>query len=269
MPFLAITKGGYKYFFMIIPYFKSDHSIGRSILTIWEPEDIKDNAPVSIFSIAKKHELKDILLIENSFSSFVQFYKQCKELKIKGIFGCEFVLANNATQKDPDSLKTESKVYVLMKNSDGYKDLCKLYSAIHANKDNFYYIARGDWDILQKYWTDNLSLIIPFYDGFIHRNLLEYGHHSIPNFGGAPPTFFIENHDLPFDKIIEDATMDYCKKNDYSYINAHKCLYYRNSDYKPYITYRAINERTTFNRPELRYNSSDKFSFENYLSKNA
>jgi sulfur relay (sulfurtransferase) DsrF/TusC family protein len=53
----------------IIGLFSSHFSLGKSTLTLDKPEEIQDNKPISIFSIAKKYELKDIYLVENNFSS--------------------------------------------------------------------------------------------------------------------------------------------------------------------------------------------------------
>ena len=35
----------------------------------------------------------------------------------------------------------------------------------------------------------------------------------IPEFDFTSPTFLIENNNLPFDQIIQDKVLEYCKKN--------------------------------------------------------
>ena len=67
----------------IIPLFKSHYSIGKSILTLEKSAEITDSSPISIFSIAKKHDLKEITLVEDSISGFIQAYSYAKEMGIK------------------------------------------------------------------------------------------------------------------------------------------------------------------------------------------
>jgi len=62
----------------VLPVFKSHYSIGRSILTL-EDEDISENDPDSIIDIAKKNNIKDLFLIEDNMSSFLQAYTNSKK----------------------------------------------------------------------------------------------------------------------------------------------------------------------------------------------
>ena len=78
---------------------KTHASVGKSILTYEDEEDISESAPVSIIAIAKKHNLKQLVVIENSFLSFPSLYKSCNKHDIQLIFGlnfniCKFLLKN-------------------------------------------------------------------------------------------------------------------------------------------------------------------------------
>lgn len=81
----------------------------------------------------------------------VEFYKACKEVKVKPIVGCEIFVA-------PDSRHEKKKVYgtrtsyhltLLAKNSEGYHNLCKLSSLGYL--EGFYYYPRIDQDLLAKH----------------------------------------------------------------------------------------------------------------------
>jgi DNA polymerase III subunit alpha len=81
----------------------------------------------------------------------VDFYKACKEAKVKPILGCELYVA-------PGSRFEKSKVIgqraayhltLLAKNKQGYHHLCKLSSAGYL--DGFYYYPRVDADLLQQF----------------------------------------------------------------------------------------------------------------------
>jgi DNA polymerase III alpha subunit len=250
-----------------LPIFSSDHSINGSILTLDEPSEIKDNSPTSIFSIAKNHGLKEIFLVDRYFSGFIQAHKQVKSIGASLRFGIEFIICNDSHQKDEDSLLTECKVIVMMKNSNGYKDLIKLYTAIFTDKEAFYYRERGDWRVLKEHLTPNLQLIIPFYDSFIHRNLFEFGAHCLPDWANFTPIFLIEEHGIPYDEQLKGAVLDFCK-NKYKYIDSHRCFYYNDVDFKAYLTLKCILGRKKFSKPNVEYLCSDKFSFEEFLKKN-
>ncbi len=252
----------------IIPVFSTCHSIGRSLFTLEDAEDIKDNSPISIFSVAKKHDLKEIYLRDNSFSGFIQFYKGCEKHKVQGMFGISLVVCANMDDKNEESFKTESKVTVWLKNSKGYGAICKIFSKSAC--DGFYYCPRIDWKTLKKMWDKNLLLSVNFYDGVIHTNLLQRGQ-CIPEFPVAP-VFCIENHELPFDFLIENATKKYCENNNLKTLNIHSCYYYKDLDSLSYFVYRIAtsrreNSKTSINKPEIEYGASDKFSFEEYLRK--
>jgi hypothetical protein len=64
-----------------LPLFKSHYSIGRSILTL-EDEEKEENQPDSIIDIAKDNKLKEIYLVEDNMTSFLQAYTNTKKYNI-------------------------------------------------------------------------------------------------------------------------------------------------------------------------------------------
>lgn len=257
----------------MIPLFQSHYSVGRSILTLEPSAEIKDNAPVSIFSILKTHGLNELNLYENSFSGWVAAYEQSRKEKVKLRYGIKFTLCQDCKDKSEDSRLTESKIIVWMKNSGGYEDLVRLYSNIYKNPDNFYYIGRGDWKLLKENWTKNLELSIPFYDSFLFNNLMYYKHVAIPDFGNIEPTFLFENlHVLPFDPLILDLVNKYTLANKYKSENTHTSLYYKENDILAYQIFRIVRNRShsakknSINSPNLEHFNSKKFAFETFLN---
>ena len=65
----------------VLPLFKSHFSIGRSILTL-EDEEKEENQPDSIIDIAKDNNLKEINLVEDNMTSFLQAYTNTKKYNI-------------------------------------------------------------------------------------------------------------------------------------------------------------------------------------------
>lgn len=252
----------------LIPLFKSHYSIGRSILTLDEEEEIKENSTVSIFAIAKTHQLEEIYLADSSMSGFVKFYNGCKKYKLSGLFGLELKITDNIEKKDEESLISDYKITIFLKNSDGYSKLLKIFKK--AFTEGFYYYPRIDIKTLKSLWNnENLLLLNNFYDGFLHVNLLQNGA-AIPDFSGIDTYFSITKHNLPFDFLIENAILGYCKGNkveEKRILNIHNVYYYKNRDVKPFLVFRAINNRSTFHKPQLEHFSSNLFSFEAWLNR--
>lgn len=250
----------------IIPIFKTHGSIGRSIITYEDETEINELAPVSVISIAKKHNLNKIVIIENNFTSFPELYKNCDKHNIHLIFGLSMVVCNNVKIQDEDSLLSNSKISVLMKNSEGYEDLIRMNDAMNADKNNFYYTPRGDFNIVKNNMTNNLQLIIGPYDSFIHKNLLEFGN-CIPNLNGLKPIFTYASMSLPYDDLLIEATLNYAKNNNFETQEVHPIYYYDKASFRAYTTFRCINNRSEFAAPNVDFLCSDEFCWESYENK--
>ena len=253
----------------IIACFRTHYSLGRSTLTLDKYDskipEIKENAPVSICAIAKKHSLKEVFLIDSSFSGFIEAYENLSEIDVQLRFGVKLVVCDDINKKDDGSRVNESKLIVFLKNSNAYKDAIKIYSK--AATDGFYYYPRIDWNHLKALWTENLLLAFPFYDSFLHNNLLTYKCSIVPDWGQIKPAFFVCEHSLPFDGLIKDAVNEYTRQNGLEVIKGHNVYYYSSSDYSSYVVFRCINNRSTLNKPDLEFFTSSDFSFESYLGK--
>jgi DNA polymerase-3 subunit alpha len=260
------TQWGYAGLFLMsqtnsIPLFKSQYSKGRSILTLEKPNSVLNNGPQSIIEIAKSNELKEIFLVDDSVSGFLQAYINCEEEKIKLNFGLRITVCSDLNEKNEGSLSKQSKYVIFVKNTEGYKRLIKIYSL--AAKDGFYYEPRIDLESLSVFWDEkDLMLCVPFYDSYIHKNTLFYST-CIPSFGFCKPVFFIEDNNIPFDYILKKRVMEQTKGK-YKVINA-KSIYYKNKeDFKAYLTFRCINNRSTLNKPNLDHMCSNEFCFESW-----
>jgi DNA polymerase III alpha subunit len=250
----------------ILPIFKTHASIGRSLLTYEDEDEINPLSPVSVIAIAKLHKLDKVVIIDDLFTAFPELYKNCEKHNIQLIFGLNFNICNNVNIKDEDSLLSNCKISVLMKNSEAYKDLIKLNDAMKARKDNFYYTERGDWNILNEYLTDNLQVIIPPYDNFIHKNLLCMGN-CIPKLDKFKPIFSLADMELPYDSLLRQATVEFAAKNKYETQEVHPIYYYKDEDFKTYMVFRAINNRAEFSCPDVEFLTSSRFSYESYENK--
>ena len=242
----------------MIPLFKSHYSLGRSILTL-EDKDEKDDYPDSIIQICKENKMKELYLVEDNMSSFLEAYSNCRKNNIKLNYGLRISVTELMSDKSEESKTKSSKIILFFKNKKGYQQLTKLYSI--AAKEGFYYEPRLDYETISKNWTDDLILCIPFYDSFIFNNTLKNSL-CIPQFDFTKPIFFIEDNDLPFDSLVKQKALSFAEKNDLKIYKAQSVFYKEKKDFKAYLTFRCINNRSVLNKPNLDHMSSNEFCFE-------
>jgi DNA polymerase III alpha subunit len=75
---------------------------------------------------------------------------------------------------------------------------------------------------------------------------------------------FVENNNLPYDHILKDLVEDYASVSKYEKVNTQSVFYKNKEDFKAYLTFRCINNRSTLEKPQLNNMSSDTFCFENW-----
>lgn len=247
----------------MIPLFKSHYSLGRSILTL-EDKNEADDYPDSIIQIAKQHKLNQICLVEDNMSSFLEAYTNTRNNNIKLNYGLRICITESIDDKSEESRQKNSKIILFFKNKKGHEILTKLFSI--AAKSGYYYEPRLDYNILTKNWTEDLVLAIPFYDSFIFNNTLKNSI-CIPQLGSIKPIIFIEENDLPFEHLVKDKINKYAKENNLEIYKAKSIFYNKRKDFKTYLTFRCINNRSILNKPDLEHMSSNEFCFESYLER--
>ena len=242
---------------------KSHFSIGKSILTLEKPGEGKPHLSDSIFDILKEKEQKEFFLIEDSFSGFLQAYKNAKEEKIKLIYGLRLNCSSNCLLKNDEELTKRHKIIAIAKNTEGINRLINIYST--SAKDGFYYEPCCDSNVLKKYWNDkDLQMAVPFYDSFIHNNFLK-GKICVPDFNFCKPVFFCEENNVPFDFLIKNRVDEFCSGK-YEKVDA-KTIYYKSKkDFLAYLTFRCIDNRTSLEKPNLEHMTSDEFCSESLFS---
>jgi DNA polymerase-3 subunit alpha len=248
----------------MIPLFKSHYSLGRSILTL-EDKDEMDDYPDSIIQICKENKMKELYLVEDNMSSFLEAYSNCRKNNIKLNYGLRISVTESMSDKSEESKTKSSKIILFFKNKKGYQQLTKLYSI--AAKEGFYYEPRLDYETIFKNWTDDLILCIPFYDSFIFNNTLKNSL-CIPQFDFTKPIFFIEDNDLPFDSLVKQKALSFAEKNNLKIYKVQSIFYKERKDFKAYLTFRCINNRSVLNKPNLDHMSSNEFCFQKIHERN-
>jgi DNA polymerase III subunit alpha len=133
---------------------------------------------------AVKEGMKTLALTDNgNLYGAIEFYKACKEAKIKPIIGVDFYVAlRSRFNKDSGVDNRRYRLVLLAKNEVGYKNLIKLVT--DSNLEGFYYKPRIDRELMEKY-KEGLVAINPSFSGEV--------------------TFHIKTHDFErAEKIIEE-----------------------------------------------------------------
>jgi len=243
----------------MIPLFKSNFSIGKSILTLTAPELHPDPERAdSILQIAKDNNLDKIILVEDSMIGFLEAHKSCKSLNIQLIYGLRINCCNNV--QDENKEQSRHKIIIFAKNDDGCKLLNKIYSTAFCE-----YGGYMDCNVLNTLWNDDyLSLSIPFYDSYIYQNCISFNN-CIPNFSFTKPTYFYEINNLPFEQFLTNKIKTIADPI------LTKSIYYKDKkDVYAFQTYKVLSNRSfgresSLSNPNLNHFGSDEFCWESYL----
>ena len=253
----------------VLPLFRSHYSVGKSLLTLEEPSTAPNSGPVSVFTLAQEAGLSEVILIDDKIDGLIQAYKSAGKAKTKLIYGIRLVVCADMANKTPESLTTESKVVILVKDFDGYKDLIRIWNRAWGREGHFTFrdwsYGRADWALLKEFWTERLILALPFFDSFIAKNTLTFAQIT-PNLPVQDPWIFEEEKSgLPFESLISKAIDQYVGEGDHGARLLSKTILYRNrEDFRNYIVFRALNEGGVWDNPECKHLCSAEFCMEAY-----
>lgn len=228
----------------MIPLFKSQYSVGKSILTTEK-----------ILDIAKINSLERVVMVEDSFYGFRIFNKEFQEANIPLVFGIRI----NVVQDEGDEQEKPSKLVFFAKNNEGVQDLKRLYSDASLSDCNSLVLSR---------YTDkdfyNLKVCVPFYDSYIFNNLFYFGLSHL-NIKHLDPTYFIEDNNHPFDFQIKSVIDNLEVKTE----RVKTILHHNKDEFEALQMYKAACNRSggrtpTFQNPNLDHFCSDEFCWESY-----
>lgn len=230
-----------------------------------EEDETDPNQPDSIIQIAKDNKLKKVFLVEDCFSGFLQAYKHLKSNGIDLVFGIKFIFCENINNKCEEELSKHHKIIIFANGNEGHQTLIKLWTK--ASTEGFYYTPRLDMNILKENFSKNIRVALPFYDNFIFNNTFK-GYQCVPFIENFNPSIFVEDNGLIFDNILNNKITQFAKANNLDTIRT-KSIYYKNKkDFKSFLTFKCVNNRTTLNKPEMEHMSSNEFCFESWKEQN-
>jgi DNA polymerase III alpha subunit len=255
----------------VLPLFTSAYSF-RSILTLDKPEKPKEgevpdtSGADSIIQICQEEKLKHMYLVEDNMVGLLEAKKNAgKDIELR--FGLRLTFCADIAQKNDESVKSECKYVIFACSPVGYTLLTQIFTA--ANVEGYHDgKARMDFKTLKRFWDEKeLTLVVPFYDSFIHRNSC-YPANCLPDFSFANPVFFLENNGLYFDGQLERAIKEFDKDNTY-FKRAVKSIYYKNrKDFLAWQTYKCMQNDSTLRVPNMEDCMSDAFCVEAWKEAN-
>lgn len=226
------------------PLFKSQFSVGKSILTAEK-----------ILDIAKINQLEKVVLLEDNFYGFRIFNSIFQEEAIPFVFGLKISVVNTCG----DYSEKPSKLALFAKNNEGIRDLKKMSSTASLNDQNS--LILSDYT---KEDFENLKVCVPFYDSYIFNNLFYFGLSHI-DINHLDPIYFIEDNNHPFDFQIKSVI----ESLDVKTHNVKTILHHNKEEFSALQMYKAACNRSggkspTFQNPNLNHFCSDEFCWESY-----
>ena len=111
---------------------------------------------------AKKCGMKSLALTDaGNLYGAIEFYQACKKKEIKPIIGVDFYVALRTRQDMQAGVDNRrSRLVLLAKNYDGYKNLIKLVTV--SNMEGFYYKPRIDKELIETYSKDLVCIAPSF-----------------------------------------------------------------------------------------------------------
>ncbi len=101
-----------------------------------------------LVKLCKEYNMPAVAITDHgNMYGAIHFYDACKAAGIKPILGTEFYVAEDLHVKT--GKQRFSHLIILVKNEQGYKNICKLHSV--AFKEGFYYKPRIDYKTLEQY----------------------------------------------------------------------------------------------------------------------
>lgn len=193
-------------------------------------------SPEDIASGAKALDMPAIALTDhgNLYGAF-KFFKACRGLGIKPIFGQEFYIVPDHHKRNKEMTKKVRHIVLLAKNLQGWKNLIKLHSI--AFIEGFYYRPRIDPIILTEH-HEGLIALSGCSSGIIAKAIIAGDVKKVMNsasffkdlFGND---FYLEIMPIAYEKqkYINKTLVSLSKKADVKLVATADCHYIKREDY--------------------------------------
>ena len=126
----------------------------------------------ALIKTAKNDGMNAIALTDSgNMYATIEFIQECTKAEIKAIIGVDFyIAARTRLDKEHRLDNKHTRIVLLAKNMDGYRNLIKLVS--RSNLEGFYYKPRIDRELMEEL-NDGLVAILPSFNNEIFALSLE------------------------------------------------------------------------------------------------
>jgi len=191
-----------------------------------------------LIEAAKKDGMKALALTDNCNTyGAIEFYEKCKNADIKPILGIDaYVAARTRHDKEGRVDMSRSRLILLAKNIEGYRNIIKLVTKAHL--EGFYYKPRIDKELMSLY-NENIICISPSFSGELSQalrtantekaqELLAYYRKTY-----GEENFFMEithHPEIEGQAEHEKSIIDFAQKNNVPLVAAHDVYYINKED---------------------------------------
>lgn len=192
-------------------------------------------------------------------SGLPDFYAECKSQEIKPILGCEFYEAPGSRfeKKSENDEKNYHHLILLVKNDQGYKNLCKLIS--RSNTEGFYYKPRIDQELLSKY-HEGLICLSACIAGRLPRTIIKDGYEAAKkialqykNMFGEDYYLEIQNHGIREESIVAQELWKMSKELGIKLVCTNDCHYVNSDDSEAHEWLICMQTGKKIDDPHMKY----------------
>lgn len=188
---------------------------------------------------AKELEFSHIALTNHgNIDGLIQWQQECDKLEISPVLGVEMYIVPNMSDKQKGEKK--GHIILLVKNSKGWKELCKIMTI--ANLNGFYYKPRIDFDFLLSCDLSGLIILTACAHSFLH---LPKGEAFLWSLVEKKTDVYIEimpHIGKEFDKHNE-RLIEYKEKYGLELVATNDCHYVRREDWETHEVLLAIQTK--------------------------
>lgn len=201
------------------------------------------------------------------------FYAECIKQGIKPILGCEVYEAPGSRfeKKSADEEKNYHHLILLVKNEQGYKNLCRLVS--RSNTEGFYYKPRIDFDLLTEF-HEGLICLSACVAGRLPRTVLKSGYQAglrlamrYKELFGEDYYIEIQNHGIREEAVAAQELIRMSRETGIKLVCTNDCHYINSEDAKAHEWLICMQTGKKLNEPHMIYQGDYSIKSEEEMRK--
>ena len=216
---------------------------------------------------AKEYEMPAVAITDHgNMYGATHFFDACKDAGIKPIFGTEFYVADDLTNKN--GKQKLAHLVLLVKDEQGYKNICKLNSI--AFVDGFYYKPRIDYKTLEQY-HDGLICLSACLAGDVPRLILDEQYEKaeelimwFKNLFGDDYYLEIQHNGIADQEIVNAKLREYSKKFDIKLVATNDVHYINKDDAEMQDVLMCVSMQKFVDDPDRLKFPTDELYFKTY-----